>query len=85
MALLKTIQTKYDITVENAYFRVENVLIQSKNSLQFLLKTYVSAASAAEFSSELHICNYDLSGDNPIKQAYEHLKTLPEFEGATDC
>lgn len=28
---------------------------------------------------------YDLAGFNPIKQAYEHLKTLPEFEGAVDC
>jgi hypothetical protein len=85
MALLKTITTKYDITVQDAYCRVENVLIQSKNSLQFLLKTYVTSASAAEFGSELHVCDYDLSGDNPIKQAYEYLKGLPEFAGATDC
>ena len=27
----------------------------------------------------------DLNGVNFIAQAYEHLKTLPEFEGATDC
>lgn len=27
----------------------------------------------------------DLNGLNPIKQAYEHLKTLPEFADATDC
>lgn len=27
----------------------------------------------------------DLNGSNFIKQAYEHLKTLPEFAGATDC
>jgi hypothetical protein len=27
----------------------------------------------------------DLDGSNFIKQAYEHLKTLPEFEGAEDC
>jgi hypothetical protein len=27
----------------------------------------------------------DMSGPNFIKQAYEHLKTLPEFEGAVDC
>ena len=26
-----------------------------------------------------------LDGDNFIKQAYNHLKTLPEFAGATDC
>jgi len=28
---------------------------------------------------------YDMDGENPFKQAYEYLKTLPEFEGATDC
>jgi hypothetical protein len=28
---------------------------------------------------------HDLNGLNYIKQAYEHLKTLPEFAGATDC
>ncbi len=27
----------------------------------------------------------DLEGSNPIKQAYEYLKTLPEFTDATDC
>jgi hypothetical protein len=27
----------------------------------------------------------DLNGKNFIAQAYEHLKTLPEFAGATDC
>jgi len=29
--------------------------------------------------------NYDLDGENPIKQAYIHLKTLPEFADAVDC
>jgi hypothetical protein len=27
----------------------------------------------------------DLEGPNPIKQAYLHLKTLPEFADAIDC
>lgn len=26
-----------------------------------------------------------LDGDNFIKQAYQHIKTLPEFSGAQDC
>ena len=26
-----------------------------------------------------------LDGDNFIQQAYNHLKTLPEFAGSTDC
>ena len=27
----------------------------------------------------------NLEGQNFIAQAYEHLKTLPEFAGAEDC
>ena len=27
----------------------------------------------------------DLEGDNSIKQAYDQLKTLPEFADAVDC
>jgi SepF-like predicted cell division protein (DUF552 family) len=27
----------------------------------------------------------NMEGDNFIRQAYKHLKTLPEFDGATDC
>lgn len=27
----------------------------------------------------------DMLGDNFIKQAYKHLKSLPEFSGAEDC
>jgi hypothetical protein len=27
----------------------------------------------------------DLDGPNPIKQAYLHLKSLPEFADAVDC
>lgn len=30
-------------------------------------------------------CSYDLSGGDAYQQAYEHLKTLPGFAGATDC
>jgi hypothetical protein len=29
--------------------------------------------------------NVDLSGGNFIKQAYQHLKNLPEFNNAVDC
>ena len=29
--------------------------------------------------------NFALDGENPLKQAYALLKTLPEFAGAQDC
>ena len=28
---------------------------------------------------------FDFEGPNPIKQAYLHLKSLPEFSDAVDC
>jgi hypothetical protein len=28
---------------------------------------------------------HNLAGKNFIAQAYDHMKTLPEFAGATDC
>ena len=35
--------------------------------------------------SKLKDTVYVLDGPNPIKQAYLHLKTLPEFADAIDC
>lgn len=38
----------------------------------------------AKFSKAFDF-SVDLEGPNPIKQAYLHLKTLPEFADAIDC
>lgn len=32
-----------------------------------------------------YMCKVDLNGPNYIKQAYLHLKTLPEYSDAQDC
>lgn len=37
------------------------------------------------FEAKVFSCADDIHADNPIKQAYKHLKTLPEFAGALDC
>lgn len=47
----------------------------------------------SEYSQQVGMCinntSYqfkpNLLGDNFIKQGYEYLKTLPEFEGCVDC
>jgi hypothetical protein len=33
----------------------------------------------------VYTIGYTLDGDNPVRQAYLHLKTLPEFANAVDC
>lgn len=43
-------------------------------------------SSHLNFSNQFEIPVSTSDGSvNFIKQAYEHLKTLPEFAGATDC
>ena len=84
MALQKTIQTIYGVTINDAYHRVENVSLLNKNALKFDLASYADKDSAAIVNKQ-YISDYDLNGENPIKQAYLHLKTLPEFADAIDC
>lgn len=84
MALKKTVTTIHGINVQDAYHRVESVSLQSKEAIGFHVRSYVNADSTS-FESKMFACKYDLNGANPIKQAYDHVKTLPEFSGAIDC
>jgi hypothetical protein len=83
MALEKNIETLYGFVVNNAYIKVESVNV-AKNKLTFNVCFYVEN-SKPFFDSKVYACGYDIQGDNPIRQAYKHLKTLPEFAGAQDC
>lgn len=84
MAIAKTVTTPHGIEVNNAYHRVEGITLPSKDKMQFRVRASLDGVKP-HFSDEQHECAYDIDGDNPIKQAYIHLKALPEFEGATDC
>lgn len=82
MALSKDIEFK-GISVPSAYHRVWNVSL-SKASMSFGLSVHANAGGEM-LSSTAHECAYDINGSNPIRQAYEHLKSLPEFASASDC
>jgi hypothetical protein len=84
MALLKTISTIHGFEVVNAYHRVEGISIESKNNIRFYVRSYKNTGLPF-FDEKVVSAAYNLDGKNPIAQAYEHLKTLPEFAGATDC
>ena len=44
------------------------------------------SGTEAQFSKQYQIpVSVDANSTNFIAQAYEYLKTLPEFAGATDC
>jgi hypothetical protein len=69
----------------DAYHRVNGVSLIAKNRINFLIESFKDNNASIAFASEQYSCLYDLNGSNPIAQAYNHLKTLPEFSGAKDC
>jgi hypothetical protein len=84
MALKKTITIFGDIEVKNAYLRVENVSIFEKTKLVFSIVGRKTPESQI-ISSNSYNCEYNIDGENPIKQAYVHAKALPEYSEAIDC
>jgi hypothetical protein len=84
MALGKTVLTVHGFTASNAYHRVEAVSLIGKEKINFHIRSYTTIDKPF-FKESVLSCVYALDGENPIKQAYAHLKTLPEFAGATDC
>jgi len=86
MALLKNIETVWGLSAPGAYHRVENLLIVNKDRIKFNVRSYSGNNIEIPWFFEFVIeSDYDLDGPNPIKQAYLHLKTLPEFADAIDC
>lgn len=68
-------------TVEmNAYIKVERV-----NASKESASADVSFAEGDKSTSSSYTFTPNLDGGNFIKQAYDYLKTLPEFAGAQDC
>lgn len=71
------------IDVVDGYIKVSSVS-GSKQNLSAQIEYSVSSEfQAVQTKSVSFIPSMD--GGNFITQAYEHLKTLPEFAGAVDC
>lgn len=85
MALEKTVATPQGFEATDAYHRVSGLALIYKNKINFSVQSFKSKDASVAFASEHYSCLYDLTGNNPIAQAYYHLKTLPEFTGAKDC
>ena len=87
MALTKQVTLKSnfgdDVVFNNAYIMV-GALYGDKKSLRIEVNVH-----RAKGETILDRCQFYftpiLDGKNFIAQAYEHLKTLPEFADAVDC
>lgn len=87
---------KYGFTAPSAYLKVGNLKVNSGVSgwnVTFELKAYFSATAKsngnAPISMTHHIMDYATNSANQdqynvVKCAYEYLKTLSDYSGATD-
>ena len=85
MAIKKTVTTVYGIEVIDAYHRVEGVELQGKTEIRYCVRSYKDASGLPFFDERYIVSDYNIQGENPIAQAYAHVKTLPEFADAVDC
>ena len=87
MALTKTITLKNNFgensEFDSAYLRIERIEA-TKHLMKIELNFYKNGGK--EFLSNTSLSMIpDFDGPNFFKQAYLHLKTLPEFSNAIDC
>jgi len=87
MALQRNIKLtdifEIEVEIHNAYSKVEQVVCP-KNNMTIYHNSKKSSEGNTVLSNVVN-CDYDINGENPIKQAYLYLKTLPEFADAIDC
>ena len=87
MALSKNynFKTKYgvDAVINNCYIKVNS--INTTKLFGTALVQFFPNDKSSVIEELPYQFAYDITGENPIKQAYEYLKTLPEFANATDC
>jgi len=86
VALKKAIEKSIDgfpgkLIVQDAYLRVDKIE-GNKTVMSCVVNAY---SENVIIDTKQHSFVIDVNGENFIKQAYLHLKTLPEFADAEDC
>jgi hypothetical protein len=90
MTLQMNVNTDIGLLIENAYIRIDEQS-GNKESINLRIRSYLSqekqTAGCAWISEKIITFTPDVSDGAPnfIKQGYEYLKTIPEFETAVDC
>jgi len=77
------IQPIGDVEID-AYIQVIHVSA-NKEMGAYNVRVRKESAQGGIVSDTVHDFTPDMNGPNCIKQAYLHLKTLPEFASAVDC
>lgn len=86
MALKKQYEVSPGLVASEAYICVNNVNIVRGEPAGATVHVYGNSDTSLDPLRVLcYGFEYRLDAGNPIAQAYEHLKTLPEFADAVDC
>ena len=87
MALKQNITLKNnfgdDVTFADSYIKIEKVA-GNKEQIGINVSFY-KKQNEQIVDNKNYLFTPSLDGKNFIAQAYDHLKTLPEFAGAIDC
>lgn len=82
MALLQN-KTVNGVAINGCYIKVQSVS-GNKDSVGATV-TFSATSEDQPFHMEYVEFTPNLEGGNFIKQAYENIKSLPDFAGAIDC
>lgn len=75
-----------ELSVVDAYWKVESIYADKfKGKAKLIAYTAPPSENSEIIYSMLIDFLIDLHGENFIKQAYKHIKTLPNFFDAVDC
>jgi hypothetical protein len=86
MAIQKTHRFDTDfgaVTVAECYIKVPMVEVNKSEGMANV--SFFDKPNGKLLQTKIYAVPHDLNGSNALSQAYNHLKTLPEFAGATDC
>lgn len=87
MAIKKTINLidNFGINVEfqDAYIKIERVDANKISGMAYVVICH--GVSKKELKRDIQEFNVNLGGSNFIRQAYEHIKTLPDYIDGIDC
>lgn len=87
MAIQKTLKLVdnfgEEVTFANAYIKVTTIA-GGKDAINVIVGSYKSANGKLLATSKSSFIPA-IEGKNFIAQAYDHIKTLPEFAGSVDC
>jgi hypothetical protein len=86
MAIQKThrFDTEFGaVTVAECYIKVPMVEVNKSEGMATV--SFFDKPNGKLLKSVIYPMPHNLNGSNALAQAYNHLKTLPEFAGAIDC